>query len=169
MRQQPLPVTFDVNVLVRAVVEGNCTFSSWPSPPPTGSYPAAECVGVVNDAQEFRLYLSPHVLTNVLRVLSDPAGYAWSAERVEEYATVLLQIVEASGGEIIEPDTRVSDCPDHEDNRILELALASSSVLVVSSDAHLLEMSPWRGIPIVRPEEFVSRVDAMRRASRRQK
>jgi predicted nucleic acid-binding protein len=79
----------------------------------------------------------------------------------------LVEIAEASGGDVIEPGVRVSDCSDYEDNRILELALASGSVLVVSSDAHLLEMSPWRGIPIVRPEEFVSRVDAMRRASRR--
>jgi predicted nucleic acid-binding protein len=69
--------------------------------------------------------------------------------------------------DIIEPDVRVSDCPDYDENRILGLALASSSVLSVSSDAHLLEMSPWQGIAIIRPEELVSRVDAMRCASRR--
>jgi hypothetical protein len=40
-------------------------------------------------------------------------------------------------------------------------------VLIVSNDADPLQMSPWRGIPIIRPGEFVSRVDAMRRASRR--
>lgn len=167
MRQRPQPVTFDINVFVRAVVEGNSTFSSWPSPPPTGTYPAAECVGIANDGREFALYLSAHVLGNVVRVLTDPSGYQWPAERAEAYASVLVEIAEASGGDVIEPGVRVSDCSDYEDNRILELALASGSVLVVSSDAHLLEMSPWRGIPIVRPEEFVSRVDAMRRASRR--
>ncbi|HZU12457.1 MAG TPA: PIN domain-containing protein [Chloroflexota bacterium] len=167
MRDRPQPITFDVNVLIRAVVEGNSLFSSWPSPPPAGPYPASECVGIVNDAREFALYLSPHVLTNVVRVLIDPEGYGWPADRAEEYASILREIVEASGGEIIDPAIRVSDCPDYEDNRILELALASSSVLIVSSDAHLLEMSPWHGIPVIRPEEFVSRVDAMRRATRR--
>jgi predicted nucleic acid-binding protein len=79
----------------------------------------------------------------------------------------LSEIVQASGGRIIEPRVRVNDCVDYEDNRILELALASGSVLIVSSDVHLLEMSPWRGIPMLRPSEFAARVDAMRRAMRR--
>jgi predicted nucleic acid-binding protein len=124
-------------------------------------------VGIINDAREFSLYLSPHILANVVRVLADPDGYRWPIGRAEEYVAVLAEIVEASGGEIIEPQVRMSDCPEYEDNRILELALASGSLLIVSSDADLLEMSPWRGIPVVRPEEVVSRVDAMRRASRR--
>lgn len=167
MRDRLRPVTFDVNVLVRAVVEGNSTFTTWPSPPPTGPYPAAECVGIVNDAREFALYLSSHVLTNVIRVLTEPDGCRWPSSQAEEYAAALASIVEASRGEIVEPEVRVRDCEDYEDNRILELALASGSVLVVSNDAHLLDMSPWQGIPIIRPEEFVSRVDAMRRATRR--
>jgi len=162
------PVTLDVNVLVGAVVEGNSAFWSWPSPPPLSAFPASDCVGILNDGQEFALWMSPHVLRNVLRVLTDAGGYAWTANRAEEYAKALVEIVETSGGHVIEPGVHVSDCFDYEDNRILELALASSSVLIVSSDAHLLDMSPWRGIPIVRPREFASRVDAMRRAKRRQ-
>lgn len=161
------PVTFDVNVFVGAVVIGTSTFHSWPSPPPVSLYAAADCVGIVNDAQEFSLWLSPHVLGNVIRVLTDPDGYRWPAERAEDYAAVLVEIVRDSGGDFVEPRVRVSDCIDYEDNRILELALASGSVLIVSSDAHLLEMSPWRGVPILRPVEFASRVDAMRRVARR--
>ena len=160
-------VTFDVNALVGAVVEGNSTFWSWPSPPPTGPYPAAECIGIVNDAQEFSLWLSPHIVRNVIRVLVDPAGFRWPAERAEEYAGVLVEIARASGGQIVEPGIWVSDCPDHEDNRILELALTGNAALIVSSDHHLLEMSPWQGIPIIRPSHFTRRVDAMRRAARR--
>jgi predicted nucleic acid-binding protein len=160
-------VTFDVNVLVGAVTAGNTVFWSWPSPPPVGPNPSADCVGIVNDAQEFALWLSPHIIRNVIRVLTDPDGFRWSVERAEDYASVLLDIVEASGGQVVDPGVRVSDCIDDEDNRILELALASSSALVVFSDGHLLEMSPWRGVPIVRPRDFTGRVDAMRRARRR--
>jgi predicted nucleic acid-binding protein len=122
-------------------------------------------VGIVNDAEEFSVWLSPHVLGNVIRVLTGPEGFQWPAERAEEYVAVLTGIVLASGGQIAEPKMRVGDCPDFEDNRILELALASGSVLIVSSDGHLLDMSPWRGIPIIQPTEFVGRVDAMRRAA----
>ena len=62
---------------------------------------------------------------------------------------------------------RVSDAVDHEDNRILELALAANADLIVSDDADLTGLSPWRGIPVVRPAEFTGRVDAARRAKRR--
>lgn len=160
-------VVFDVNILVGAVAGGNSPFRSWPSPPPVSDNPRADCLGIANDAREFALWLSEHVLVNTVRVLTDPKGFAWEPGKAEEYAALLVEIAEASEGGVIEPAVRVSDCPDHEDNRILELALASNADLVVSSDEHLTRMSPWRGIPITGPEEFASRADAARRARRR--
>lgn len=164
-----LPVTVDVNVLVAAVTGGNDAFHSWPSPPPVRGNLAANVVGILNDAREFSLYLSEHILVNVVRVLTAPApgGYGWELERAEEYVGVLVEIAAASAGGVVEPNTTVADCPDYEDNRILECAAASSSVLVVSDDTDLLEMSPWRGTPVVSSREFVTRTDAMRRARRR--
>ena len=162
-------VVFDVNVLVGAVVGGNSPFRSWPSPPPVSDNPFADCVGIVNDAKEFALWLSEHVLVNVVRVLTDPDAYGWEIDVAEEYAALVVEIVEASGGAIVEPDVRVTDCVDHEDNRILELALAANADLIVSDDAHLTSMSPWRAIAIIRPREFASRTDAARRAGRRRR
>lgn len=158
---------FDVNVLVGAVAGGNSPFRSWPSPPPVSDNPFADCLGIVNDAREFVLWLSPHVLFNVVRVLTGGEGFSWEPEMAEEYAALLVEIAEASGGGVVEPTVRVTDCVDREDNRILELALAANVDLIVSDDAHLTSLSPWRGIPIVRPREFASRVDAARRAVRR--
>lgn len=78
-----------------------------------------------------------------------------------------MEIGEASGGRVLEPEIRVSDCEDFEDNRVLELAVAADADLLVSDDDHLTRLSPWRGIPIVRPREFAGRIDAARRAARR--
>ncbi len=165
MRAAPAqPVTFDVNVFVAAVAGGPHAFWAWPTPPPLVGNLSANCLGIVNDAEEFSLLLSPHVMTNILKVL---AALNWSRDKALKYLQVLREIADSSGGGIIEPDTRVNDCPDYEDNRILELALASGSILIVSDDGDLLTMSPWRGIPIIRPSEFAGRVDAMRRARRR--
>lgn len=157
------PVTFDVNVFVGAVSGGPHAFWAWPSPPPLAGNLSTNCLGIVNDAQEFSLWLSPHVMANVLRVLG---ALDWSREQALNYLQVVKDIAESSGGGVIEPAVGVDDCPDHEDNRILELALASGSVLIVSEDGDLLTMSPWRGIPVIRSSEFASRVDAMRRARR---
>jgi hypothetical protein len=41
--------------------------------------------------------------------------------------------------------------------------ITSCALLVVSEDADLTGMSPWRGVPILRAREFTGRVDAMRR------
>lgn len=166
-RAEPRRVVLDVNVLVGAIAGGNSPFRSWPSPPPASDNAFADCVGIVNDAREFALWLSEHVLVNVVRVLTDPDGYRWDLEPAEEYVSLLVEIAEASGGDVVEPEVRVRDCADHEDNRILELALAANADLIVSDDEHLTSMSPWRGIPVIRTREFSFRVDAARRAVRR--
>ena len=158
-------VTVDVNVLVAAVVGGNDQFQSWPSPPPIRGNHAANVVGILNDAREFGLFLTDHILANVARVLVGPprVGYGWSLDRVKDYVVLLAEIAEASGGGVIEPSVTISDCPDYEDNRILECAAASGSLLIVSDDTDLLAMSPWRGTPVVSAARFVQRTDVMRR------
>ncbi|MHB8509464.1 MAG: PIN domain-containing protein [Candidatus Dormibacteria bacterium] len=162
-----MAVVVDINVLVDAVTaqEPAATFESWPSPPPIRGDPAANSLGVLNDAREFALWLSPHILEGTGRVLREYFG--WSLVRAAQYLDVLERIAARSGGATIAPELVISDCEDWEDNRILELAAESGAVLIVSSDRHLLEMSPWSGTPVVDPRTFVAKVDAMRRAQGR--
>lgn len=160
-----VPVVFDVNVLVQAVASGNSPYVSWPSPPPTSGNPFADCLGVINDAAEFALWLSPHILANTTRVLSVVVGT--QKEETDAYQEILIEMAEASGGGVLDPPRTVHDCKDHEDNLVLDLAAEVGALLVVSEDADLTGMSPWRGVPILRAAQFVARVDAMRRHSRR--
>jgi predicted nucleic acid-binding protein len=159
------PVTVDINVLVAAVTGGNDTFHSWPSPPAVRGNLAANVLGILNDGREFSLCVSEHILANVIRVLATtaPIGYGWEVGQAKEYVGILVEIADAAGGGVVRPTETITDCADHEDNRILGCAAASGSVLVVSDDTHLLELSPWRGTPVVTSREFVNRTDAMRR------
>lgn len=163
-----LPVTVDVNVFIAAVAGGNDSFYSWPSPPPVRGNLAANVIGILNDAREFSLYLSEHILVNIVRVLAadPPIGFGWDLSVAEEHVAILVEIAHASGGDVISPSITITDCSDHEDNRILEVAATSNSFLIVSDDAHLLDMSPWRGTPVVTSREFVTRTDGMRRGRR---
>ncbi len=163
----PVPVVFDVNVLVVAIAAGESPFRSWPSPPPTSGNPSADCLGVVNDAAEFALWLSPHILVNTGRVLASVVKMP--DDEVDEYLAVLTEIAEASGGGVTDPPQVVGDCPDWEDNRVLDLALEIGAFLVVSADADLTTMSPWRGRPVIEPSQFASLVDASRRSRRRRR
>jgi putative PIN family toxin of toxin-antitoxin system len=51
-------------------------------------------------------------------------------------------------------------CRDPEDNKFLALALVAEADLLVSSDEDLLVMNTWRGITIVTPADFLSRLRA---------
>jgi predicted nucleic acid-binding protein len=82
---------------------------------------------------------------------------------------VLAETAEASGGGITDPPQTVSDGPDWEDNRILDLAATVGAFLIVSADVDLTSMSPWRGRPIIEPTQFASLVDAARRARRQRR
>lgn len=159
-----VPVVFDVNVLVQAILGGHSSFSTWPRLPPKTDNPAADCVGVANDGREFALWLSPHILSNTARVLA-AAGYGDT--QIEAYIATLDEIAESSEGGVLKPARTVHDCADHEDNLVLDLAAGVGALIIVSDDTDLTAMSPWRGTPILRPHEFASRVDAMRRARRR--
>ena len=161
----PVPVVFDVKVLVLAIATGESPFRSWPSPPPTSGNPSAGCLGVINDVAEFALWLSPHILANTGRVLA--TVLKTPGEEADEYLHVLAEMADASGGGITGPPQTVGDCADWEDNRILDLAAAVGAFLIVSADADLTSMSPWQGRPIIEPSQFASLVDASRRARRR--
>lgn len=158
------PVVYDINVLVQAALSNRSQFISWPVLPPTTANPAADCIGIANDCREFTLWLSPHIIDNTRRVLAE-AGIEDGL--IGQYTTVLGEIARASGGDIVEPDRTVHDCPDHEDNMILDLAAEVGALIIVSDDTDLTSLSPWRATPILRPAEFAGRVDAMRRARRR--
>jgi len=164
----PTVVVFDVNVLVSAAASGNSPFRSWPSPPPVSGNPSADCLGVVVDAAEFALWLSPHILTNVDRVLAEL--FKWAQPEIDAYLTAVVAAAEHSGGGLaLDMPRTVSECADHEDNLILDLAAEVGAFIVGSNDTDLLSMSPWRGTPIIEPSAFASKVDAMRRHSRRRR
>jgi predicted nucleic acid-binding protein len=160
-----IPVVFDVNVLVAAGAGGNSPFRSWPSPPPTSGNPAADSLGVIVDAAEFALWLSPHIVDETRRVLVDALG--WESQKAREFTQVIQEATEHSGGGMIDPPHTIGDCPDWEDNFVLDLVADVGALLLVSADADLVSMSPWRGVAILTPAQFIGRVDGMRRHRRR--
>jgi predicted nucleic acid-binding protein len=152
-------VVLDIHVFISAVSGGNSPFESWPTPPPVTDNSAADCLGILNDAMEFKLCLSQHILEHVIRILLDPeAGLGWELAVAEEYVEVLTEMAAQGDCGVREPSEDVMASEDWEDNKILALAAECDAALIVSEDPHLLDLSPWRGIPIVRAREFAGRV-----------
>ena len=68
----------------------------------------------------------------------------------EHYLRHLLQVTT-----LVSVISEVTDCRDPSDNRFLALALDSESDVIVSGDADVLSLNPWRGIQVVSPAEFL--------------
>ena len=49
---------------------------------------------------------------------------------------------------------RVAACRDRTDDKFLELAINGAADVIVTGDADLLDLNPFRGIPIVTPAIF---------------
>lgn len=56
---------------------------------------------------------------------------------------------------------------DPDDNKILECAVAADTGVVVSGDAHLLELAIWRGIRIITPAKFTQETAPIGKTPRR--
>jgi uncharacterized protein len=63
-----------------------------------------------------------------------------------------------AAAELVTITERITACRDPKDNKLLELAVNGRADLVVSGDADLLALNPFRGIPIVTPAAFVQGV-----------
>lgn len=51
----------------------------------------------------------------------------------------------------------VRECRDPEDDKVLEVALSGKADLILTGDADLLTLNPWRGIAILSPAEYLKR------------
>jgi predicted nucleic acid-binding protein len=48
-------------------------------------------------------------------------------------------------------------CDDPDDDKFLACALASESRIIVSGDKHLLKVSGYKGIEVLRPRKFLEK------------
>jgi len=59
-------------------------------------------------------------------------------------------------GEVVETkDISVSICEDPDDNKFIECAIASNCKLIVSGDKHLLNVSGFQEIEVLKPRKFI--------------
>ena len=62
-----------------------------------------------------------------------------------------------ASAELVTVTERITACRDPHDDKFLELAINGHADLIVSGDADLLDLNPFRGIPIVTPAAFMQR------------
>ena len=101
---------------------------------------------------EFEVVVSEASVEELARVLSREKFDRYVSVRDrEEFLRRLLQVTT-----MVSVLSDISDCRDPKDNRFLALALDSESDCIVSGDADLLALNPWREIEIVSPGAFLA-------------
>jgi uncharacterized protein len=60
--------------------------------------------------------------------------------------------------ELVTITERITACRDPSDDKFLELAVSGRADLIVTGDADLIALNPFREIPIVTPAQFVQGV-----------
>ncbi|MHB8859883.1 MAG: putative toxin-antitoxin system toxin component, PIN family [Thermoleophilia bacterium] len=100
--------------------------------------------------RRFRLYTSNDILKETVRVLaSDKFRFTR-----EEISDTIATIVDAA--DVVEPKTKITVLSDDPDNRILECAVKTKADFIVSGDSHLVSLKEYKGIPILKPAQFLA-------------
>ena len=97
------------------------------------------------------ILVSLSLLVEISNVLTRPKFRSYIDESdAQDFVAAL-----AREAEWIEANTIVTACRDPKDNMILELAVSGNATHIVSGDNDLLVLSPFQGIPIMSPKDFL--------------
>jgi putative PIN family toxin of toxin-antitoxin system len=127
-------VVVDTGVLVSALIQRQGT---------TG-----EVLRALRDGR-FTLVYSTDILVEIIEVLGRPAMRAKYHIEPDDISALINLI--RLWGEL------VTACRDPQDDKFLEAAVVGKADYLVSGDADLLDLTPYQGIPILRPTEFLAR------------
>ena len=97
-------------------------------------------------------FVSPQILEELKERLLDK--FKLPPEKVKEFLEIIV-----FSSQIVYPKKKLNIVKkDPEDNKILECALEAKASFIISGDKHLLEIKEYKGIKIVTPREFISRI-----------
>ena len=101
--------------------------------------------------EEGEILVSESTLYELADVLGREKFNAYvSIQDREEFLRILGRIAER-----VPTLQAVHDCRDVRDNHILEVAVNGQAQVIVTGDEDLLMLNPFRGIPIMKPADFL--------------
>ncbi len=98
-----------------------------------------------------RLLVSAATVADLDEVLRRPKfdRYVRAGERLAFLAALLRE------AEVVDVTAAVAECRDPNDDMFLELAVSGRATHIVSGDADLLVLHPFRGVAVVTPQGFL--------------
>lgn len=94
------------------------------------------------------LYSSPAIITEVAAKLR--TKFNWDEPHTSDAVRSMGRVAS-----LVKPPRRLTVLADEPDNRILECALDANAALIVTGDRHLLKLSSYENVVIVRLRDFL--------------
>jgi len=97
------------------------------------------------------IVVSEEVVNELDDVLRRPRlnKYIHEEERIQFLMALLRE------AQLVRVTCTVTECRDPKDNKYLELAIQTKATCIISGDQDLLELTPFRGISVLTPREFL--------------
>jgi putative PIN family toxin of toxin-antitoxin system len=102
--------------------------------------------------EKIELVVSPDILDEYRRV-----GEILAEDHPSIDLGPMLALVIQNTAVYSAPSPPDAVCEDPDDDKFLACALASESTVIVSGDKHLLAVSGYRGIEVLKPRDFVNK------------
>jgi len=128
-------IVIDTNVVVSALIFSESTAMA--------AFREAKVNGVI--------LISIDILWEINDVLSRPKFDRYISKEIRQEFVYNLSR-EAERIEIMET---IDSCRDSKDNKFLEVAISGNASYIITGDKDLLELNPFRGIPILNPQDFL--------------
>lgn len=131
-----MKVVLDTNVLVSGLIFGGTPgriLSAWAD-------------------GEVSLVISPEILEEYRRVGGELSK---DREHLEEALESLLAVLAVNATIVNAPPLPAPVCEDPDDDMFLAAALAAEARVIISGDKHLLRVSGWQDIAVLKPRQFV--------------
>jgi len=100
--------------------------------------------------KHIQIVLSEEILTEYQRVGEELSSKYSKIDigPIIDLLTIYGEVVETKG-------LSVSICEDPDDNKFIECAISSNCKIIVSGDKHLLNISGFQDIEVLKPREFI--------------
>lgn len=99
---------------------------------------------------KIQIILSEEILGEYQRVAEELSS-KFSAVHIDR----IIELLTIYGEDFETKDISVSVCKDPDDNKFIECAIAGNSKLIVSGDKHLLNVTGYQGISVLKPRDFI--------------
>jgi len=130
-------VILDTNVLVSGVF-----YASGP--------PGRIVVSFIEN--KFELVISPKILTEYIGIITKLQSH-YPEVNIDQFLNKIFRVPDMYvPGALREPI-----CQDPEDDKFIACAIVSKTKIIVSGDKHLLDVSGYRDIEIIKPKRFVEK------------